>query len=95
LAFWTPFLVILLVLSFLARVHRSGCILDPTIQACTDHGFQGLKIGKMKTITPKKNTKYRKLSDSDKEQNRAISSVRVSVEHVIAGVKINRSVQDV
>jgi len=68
---------------------------DPTIQACTDHGFQGLKIGKMKTITPKKNTKYCKLSDSDKEQNRAISSVRVSVEHVIAGVKINRSVQDV
>ena len=49
----------------------------------------------MKTITPKKNTKYRKLSDSDKEQNRAISSVRVSVEHVIARVKINRSVQDV
>jgi len=28
LAFWTPFLVILLVLSFLARVHRSGCILE-------------------------------------------------------------------
>jgi hypothetical protein len=68
---------------------------DPTIQACTDCGFQGLKIGKMKAITPRKNTKYRKLSDSDKEQNRAISSVRVSVEHAIAGVKINRSVQDV
>lgn len=49
----------------------------------------------MKTISPKKNTKFHKLSDSDKEQNRAISSIRVSVEHAIAGVKINRSVQDV
>lgn len=44
---------------------------------------------------PKKNTKLNKLSESDKEQNRAISSVRVIVEHAIAGVKINRSAKDV
>jgi len=68
---------------------------DPTISACTDSGFQGLKIGNMKAVTPKKNTKFHKLSDSDKEQNKAISSVRVVAEHAIAGVKINRSVQDV
>jgi len=68
---------------------------DPTISACTDSGFQGLKIGNMKAVTPKKNTKFHKLSDSDKEQNKAISSVRVVAEHTIAGVKINRSVQDV
>ena len=67
----------------------------PTIQVCTDSGFQGLSIGKLKTLRPKKNTKYHKLSDSDKEQNKAISSIRVRAEHAIAGVKINRSVQDV
>ena len=68
---------------------------DSTILSCTDSGFQGLKLGSLKTVMPKKNTKLHKLSDSDKEQNRAISSVRVVVEHAIAGIKINRSVQDV
>lgn len=68
---------------------------DRSVMACTDSGFQGLKIGSLKTVMPKKNTKLHKLSDSDKEQNRAISSARVVVEHTIAGIKINRSVQDV
>jgi hypothetical protein len=68
---------------------------DSNIMACTDLGFQGLKLGSLKAVMPKKNTKLHKLSDSDKEQNRAISSARVVVEHAIAGIKINRSVQDV
>ena len=68
---------------------------DPRIKACVDSGFLGLKIGNMKTLMPKKNTKLHKLTASDKEQNRAISSARVVVEHAVAGIKINRSVQDV
>ena len=68
---------------------------DPNLMACVDSGFQGLSIGSLKIVSPKKNTKLHKLSDSDKEQNRAISSLRVVVEHSIAGVKISRSVQDV
>ena len=68
---------------------------DPRLKACVDSGFLGLSIGNLKVVMPKKNTKLHKLSDSDKEQNRAISSSRVVVEHAIAGVKINRSVQDV
>lgn len=68
---------------------------DPTICGCTDSGFQGFKLGSLRLVLPKKNTKHHKLTDSDKEQNRAISSIRVSAEHAIAGVKINRSVQDV
>lgn len=68
---------------------------DSTLKAGTDTGFIGLKIGCLKVVMPKKNTKLHKLSDSDKEQNRAISSCRVVVEHAIAGIKINRSVQDV
>lgn len=68
---------------------------DPRIKACVDTGFLGLSIGNLKTLMPKKNTKLHKLTESDKEQNRAISSMRVVVEHAIAGIKINRSVQDV
>jgi len=68
---------------------------NPTISGCTDSGFQGFEMGSLKLVMPKKNTKLHKLSDSDKEQNRAISSCRVVVEHAIAGIKINRSVQDV
>ena len=45
-------------------------------------------------ITPKKNTKLHKLSDSDKAQNRLISSIRVIAEHAIAGAKRNHSVSD-
>ena len=68
---------------------------NPEIKAITDTGFLGLKIGSIKVIMPKKNTKLHNLSESDKEQNRAISSIRVIGEHAIAGVKISRSVQDV
>lgn len=68
---------------------------DSSIMAGSDTGFLGLKIGSLKIVMPKKNTKLHKLSESDKEQNRAISSARVVVEHAIAGAKINRSVQDV
>jgi hypothetical protein len=68
---------------------------DPTIMAGADTGFLGLNIGNLKVVMPKKNTKLHKLSDSDKEQNRAISSCRVVAEHAIAGAKINRSIQDV
>lgn len=68
---------------------------DSGIKACVDTGFLGLAIGNLKTLMPKKNTKLHKLTQSDKQQNRAISSMRVVVEHSIAGIKINRSVQDV
>ena len=67
----------------------------PNLKGITDTGFLGLTLGSLKLTMPKKNTKLNKLSESDKEQNRAISSVRVIVEHTIAGVKINRSVKDI
>jgi len=67
---------------------------DPTVKCISDLGLQGLKIGVMQMITPKKNTKLHKLSDSDKAQNRLISSIRVIAEHAIAGAKRNHSVSD-
>lgn len=68
---------------------------DPTIQVCTDLGLLGLKIGNATIVMPKKKPRGKELTDSDKEQNRAISSIRVRSEHANAGIKRNRSVADV
>lgn len=67
----------------------------PNLKGITDTGFLGLILGSLKLTMPKKNTKLHKLSESDKEQNRVISSIRVIAEHAIAGIKINRSVKDI
>ena len=83
------------------RVHDKRCLdeeylhcNDPTFTCLVDSGFIGAEIGSMKFIHPQKNTKLHKLTDSLKEQNRAISSIRVKVEHAIAGAKRNHSVSD-
>lgn len=68
---------------------------DPSIEAATDTGFLGLKIGSLKIVQPKKKSKLQPLSESDKAQNRAISSIRVTAEHAICGAKRNRSVADI
>lgn len=67
----------------------------PNLRGITDTGFLGFILGSLRLIMPKKNTKLNKLSESDKEQNRAISSIRVIAEHAICGVKINRSTKDI
>lgn len=68
---------------------------DPIIEAAADTGFIGLKIGSLKIVIPKKKLKLQPLSESDKAQNRAISSIRVTAEHAICGVKRSRSVADI
>lgn len=60
-----------------------------------DLAFQGLAIPNIRFVLPAKKPRGRDLSDELKEQNRALSSVRVKVEHAICGAKRNRSVQDV
>lgn len=84
-----------------SRIHDKRCAQeenlhchDPELKCLADSGLQGLDIGAMRMITPKKNTKLHKLSDSDKAQNRLISSIRVKAEHAIAGTKRNHSVSD-
>lgn len=83
------------------RMHDKKCIdqenlhcHSPNITCLTDTGLLGYHAGTLKILMPKKNTKLHKLSDSDKEQNRAISSIRVIAEHAIAGVKRSRCVLD-
>ena len=60
-----------------------------------DLGYQGLEMPGVTVYQPKKKPRGGELSDEEKETNRAISSVRVTVEHVIGGVKRCRILKDV
>jgi hypothetical protein len=60
-----------------------------------DSGFQGHDLPGVNIHQPKKKPRGGELSLVDKVQNRLISSVRVVVEHVIAGVKRCRIVKDI
>ncbi|OLE68570.1 MAG: hypothetical protein AUI36_05415 [Cyanobacteria bacterium 13_1_40CM_2_61_4] len=60
-----------------------------------DRGFQGYEPKGVITYQPKKKPRNGTLSIADKILNRAISSSRIVVEHVLAGVKRCRIVKDV
>lgn len=59
-----------------------------------DTGFQGLAKLYPNVILPKKCTKKNPLSMEERENNRIISSLRVVIEHAIAGVKRFRVLTD-
>ena len=60
-----------------------------------DSGFQGFHPEGVNIHQPKKKPKGGQLTDEEKETNSLISSIRVSVEHVISGLKRCRIVKDV
>lgn len=55
-----------------------------------DSGYQGILDYFENSITPKKKSKLNPLTDEDKELNKLISSIRISVEHVNCQLKIFR-----
>lgn len=59
-----------------------------------DTGFQGFSLENVLIIQPKKKPKGKELTEEEKEKNRAISSIRIRIEHVISGVKRCRIVKD-
>lgn len=59
--------------------------LDITLWA--DTGFQGITRQHANTQQPKKSTKKKPLTWQQKQENRVISGLRVTVEHAIAGIK--------
>ena len=59
-----------------------------------DTGFQGFTCPDVKIIQPKKKPKGRDLTPEEKAKNREISSIRIRVEHAIAGIKRFRIVKD-
>jgi hypothetical protein len=66
-----------------------GCVLFK------DTGFQGFEPEDVCTYQPKKKPRGQELSAEEKAENKMIASIRILVEHVIAGVKRCRIVHDV
>jgi len=60
-----------------------------------DTGFQGFEVDSVIVLQPQKKSRGSELSVSDKFINRCISSGRILVENVIAGIKRCRIVKDV
>src|SRR5215472_18303443 len=60
-----------------------------------DTGFQGYEPEGVKTFQPCKKPKGKELTPEQKEQNRLISSIRIVIEHIIAGIKRCRIVKDI
>ena len=60
-----------------------------------DTGFQGYAPDGVKTFQPQKKPKEKELTPEQKEHNRLISSIRIVIEHIIAGVKRCRIVKDI
>lgn len=60
------------------------------IQFLADSGYQGIDKIFPNSMTPKKKSKNNPLTDEDKELNKLISSIRISVEHVNCQLKIFR-----
>lgn len=69
--------------------------IPPNVAVWVDTGFQGIQKQHLNTLIPKKATKNNPLTEEDKTENRLISSIRVTVEHAIAGIKRYRSVADI
>jgi len=59
-----------------------------------DPGFQGFVVAGVTIQQPKKKPRGQELSSEDKALNRAISAVRIRIEHAIGGVKRYRIVKD-
>lgn len=68
--------------------------LAPSSVLYQDTGFQAFALDGITLMQPKKKPRGKPLSDQDKASNRAISSIRIRVEHAINGVKRYRIVKD-
>ena len=59
-----------------------------------DTGFQGYEPEDIQTFQPQKKPTGKELSPEQREQNRLLSSVRIVIAHIIAGMKRCRIVKD-
>lgn len=87
--------------TFAGRIHdkricdEEGYTFPPGSVLFKDTGFQGFEPDHICTYQPKKKPRNQELSAEDKAENKLISSIRILVEHAIAGVKRCRIVHDV
>jgi hypothetical protein len=87
--------------TFAGRVHdkricdEEDYTLPPGCVLCKDTGFHGFEPAQVCTYQPKKKPRGHELSPDDKAENKKIASIRILVEHVIAGVKRCRIVHEI
>ena len=92
--------VVFLTASYEGRIHdkriadMAGYSPPPGSVLYQDTGFQGFTCPGVKIMQPTKKPKGRDLTPEEKAKNREISSIRIRVEHVIAGIKRYRIVKD-
>jgi len=72
-----------------------GNTIPKDVTQWVDTGFQGINNEyDINVEIPKKNTKKRKLTYEEKENNKTISGIRVVNEHAIGGIKRMRAIND-
>ena len=76
-------------------VDEENLSLPQGISLYQDTGFQGFNPEGVLIFQPQKKPKGKDLTAEEKHQNSLISRVRISVEHVISGIKRCRIVKDV
>ena len=64
--------------------------LDKITSFLADSGYQGITSIFENSMIPKKKSKYNPLTDQDKELNKLISSIRITIEHINCQLKIFR-----
>ena len=65
------------------------------IELLQDLGYQGHTPKNAVIQMPVKSSKYKKLTEEDKNENKMKSSRRIAIEHAISGVKRCRIVKDI
>lgn len=60
-----------------------------------DAGYQGIWRHHRYALTPHKSSKHRPLTSDERRENRAISSIRQPIEHVIRRLKVFRILKEV
>ena len=72
--------------------------IPPDVTIWTDTGFQGIRKelkNNNDVMMPKKKPRKGSLTTEEKQENKAISSIRIVVEHAICGLKRFRCLTDV
>ncbi len=72
-----------------------AAVIPNDVSVLVDTGFQGLQKQHPNVLIPKKRPKGGFLTEAEKEMNRLISSVRITVEHAIGGMKRFKAASDI
>ena len=74
---------------------QMSCSIPKEVAIWTDTGFIGLQHIHSNTVMPTKSAKNAPLTVAQKQNNRAISSIRILSEHAIGGIKRLKSTSDI